>query len=118
MSVAPKIVIKRTWDVTTVEMQESRLTESYQLDAIGQELFRLVDEMDRKKLVLDFSKVQFLSSSAVGMLMSLHQKSKKIGGAFVICGLRKELLKVFEIMKLTKVLKFAKNESDAISQLG
>ena len=118
MSVAPKILIQTMWDVTVVDFQEARLLEAQQIEAIGRELYRLVDEMDRKKLILDFSKVQFLASAAIGILMTLHQKATAIKGTFIICGLRRELMKVFEIMKLTKVLRFAVNEDEALALLG
>jgi len=118
MSVAPKILIQTMWDVTVVDFQEARLLEAQQIEAIGRELYRLVDEMDRKKLILDFSKVQFLASAAIGILMTLHQKATAIKGTFIICGLRRELMKVFEIMKLTKVFRFATNEDEALALLG
>lgn len=118
MSVAPKIMVQRTWDVTIVDLQEARLLEAAQIEAIGKELYRLVDEMDRKKLILDFAQVQFLASAAIGMLMTLHKKSTAIKGTFIICSLRRELMKVFEIMKLTKVFKFAPNEDEALAMLG
>jgi len=82
------------------------------------DLYRLVDEMNRKKIILDFAKVQFLASAAIGMLMNLHRKITAIKGTFVICSLRKDLMKVFEIMKLTKVFKFAANEDEALALLG
>jgi anti-anti-sigma factor len=113
-----KIVIQRMWDVTIVDFQEARLLEVHQIDAISEELSRLVEKMDRKKLILDFSKVQFLASAAIGMLSTLHKKITAIGGTFVICGLRKDLMKVFEIMKLTKVFKFAANEGEAMRMFG
>jgi anti-sigma B factor antagonist len=118
MNVAPKILVQKAWDVTIVDFQEARLLEAQQIEAIGRELYRLVDEMDRKKLILDFSKVQFLASAAIGMLMTLHKKSTAIKGTFIICGLKRDLMKVFEIMKLTKVFRFAANEDEALAQLG
>ncbi len=118
MDVAPKTMIQTMWDVTVVDFQEARLLEAQQIEAIGRELYRLVDEMDRKKLILDFTKVQFLASAAIGMLMNLHKKTTAIKGTFVICSLRRELMKVFEIMKLTKVFKFAANEDEAFALLG
>ncbi len=118
MRTAPKLVIQRMWDVTIVDVQEVRLLDASQIDAIGQELYRLVDQMDRKKLLLDLTKVRFLASAAIGVLMTLHQKTQAIQGTMVICGLRKELMRVFEIMKLTKVLKFAANEGEGLGMFG
>lgn len=118
MSTAPKIVVTKTWEITTVDFQDARLLESYQIESISKELYRLIDEMDRKKIVLDFSKVQFLASAAIGMLMTLNNKANAVKGQLVICGMRKEIMKVFEIMKLTKVFKFAPDEPQALKMLG
>jgi len=73
--------------------------------------------MDRKKLVIDCTKVQFLASAAIGAFVKL-QKSATINGTLIICGLRKELMQVFEITKLTKLFKFAADEKAAWQLIG
>ncbi len=118
MSTAPKLVIQKMWDVTVVDFQEARLLEAHQLEAISNELYRLVDEMDRKKIILDFTKVQFLASAAISMLTMLHNKCKAIQGTFIICGMRKEIMKVFQITKLDRVFKFAQDEAEALRGFG
>jgi anti-sigma B factor antagonist len=118
METGSNIVIQKMWDVTVVNVQEARLVEGHQIEQMSQQLFQLVDEMDRKKLIVDFAKVQFLASAAVGMLLNLHKKSAAIKGTMIICGLRKELMQVFEIMQLTKILKFAPDEGKALKMLG
>jgi len=118
MAAGPGIVVQKMWDVTVVDFQEAKILEVQQLDAIGQELFRLVDDLDRRKIILDFSRVQFLASAAIGLVMNLHRKTTAVKGTLVLCGLRKELMKVFEIMKLTKVLQFAANEGEALKVFG
>lgn len=118
MAAPSGIVVQNMWDVTIVNFEEARLLEVHVIDQIAEQLFKLVDQMDRKKLVLDFSKVQFLASAAVGMLMNLHKKSLAIKGQLVLCGMKKEIMKVFEIMQLTKVLKFAPDEKEALKILG
>jgi anti-anti-sigma factor len=118
MSTTHKILVQKMWDVTVVDLQAAPRREAQQIEAMPKQHYRRVDEMDVKKLILDFGKVQFLASAAIGVLMNLHKKSTAIKGTVIICSLRKELMKVFEIMKLTKVLKFAANEDEALVQLG
>jgi anti-anti-sigma factor len=115
---ASNIIIQKHSDVTYVSIQEARLLESRELEELADQLFQLVEKMDRKKLVVDFAKVQFLASAAIGMLTSLHQKSAAIKGTLVLCGFRKEIYKVFEIMKLTKLLKICDNETEAFAVFG
>ena len=115
---AANILIQKHSDVTLVNIQEVRLLESRQLEELAEQLFQLVDKMDRKKLIVDFSKVQFLASAAIGMVTSLHQKSVAIKGTLVLCGFRKEIYKVFEIMKLTRLLKICDSEKEAFAVFG
>lgn len=115
---APSLLIHTMKDVTVVNFAASSILDTAQIESIAAELYKLVDQMDRRKLLLDFSKVQFLASSAVGVLIQLHKKSRAIGGTLVICSMRKELMKVFEIMKLTSMFKFVANESEALAIYG
>lgn len=118
MGATPNMMIQRMADVTLVTIQEPRLLESHHLELLGEELYRLVDQMDRKKLVVDCTKVQFLASAAIGLFLNLQKKSSAIKGTLIICGLRKELMQVFEITKLTRIFKFAPDEKAALKQLG
>lgn len=112
------IMIQKHSDVTLVNIHEARLLESRDLEALATQLYDLVDKMDRKKLIVDFSRVQFLASAAIGVVTNLHQKSVAIKGTLVLCGFRKEILKVFEIMRLTKLLRICDNEKDAFAVFG
>ena len=112
------IMVQKVLDVTIVDFQEVRLLDTKHIDNIAEQLYQLVDKMDRRKLILDFSKVQFLSSSALGMLLNLHKKSMAIKGMLVLCGLRKDLMKVFEITNLTKLLRFCADEKEALAVFG
>ncbi len=118
MASGAKLVIRTMFDVTIVNFDEARILDAMQIETIGEELYRLVDEMDRKKLILDFTKVQFLSSGAVGVLINLRNKTAAINGTFAICGMRKELLKVFEIMKINKLFTFCADENEALKAVG
>ena len=118
MTAPPKLLVQKMWDVTVVDLQEPRLLESQQLEALGQELYRFVDQLDRRKLILDCAKVQFLASAAIGVLVTLQKKVAGVKGTLVICGLRPELMKVFEITQLTKLFKFAADEKAAFQILG
>ena len=118
MNPASGIMVQKLLDVTTVEFQTPRLMDAKGISTIGEQLYELVEKRDRKKLILDFSKVRFMSSSALGMLVNLHNKSTAIKGVLVLCGLRKDLMKVFEITKLTKILRFCADEKEALAVFG
>jgi len=118
MNGTPKLHTRSIQDVTVVSFDEARLLDASQIQTIGNELYRLVDALSCRKLILDMSQVQFLSSGAVGVLINLRNKLAALKGQLAICGVRPELLKVFELMKLQKVFTFCRDEREALEKLG
>jgi anti-sigma B factor antagonist len=118
MAAAARLLIHPIRDVVIVNFQDASLLDSGQLEAIGTELYDLVDNKNRRKLILDFAKVQFMSSSALGVLITLRKKATAIKGDVVICGLRKDLTRVFEITNLIKMFTFTPNEEAALAHFG
>jgi anti-sigma B factor antagonist len=112
------LLIQSIRDVTVVNFEDTSILDTLQIELISQTLYDLVENRNQKKLVLDFSKVRFLSSSALGMLISLRNKSKAIKGSLAICALRDDLRKVFTISRLEKLFSFYKNEQDALTAFG
>ena len=118
MSTAARLVIQSIRDVTIVRFQESSILDTLLIQRISDELSRLVDAKYTRKLVLDFTDVKFLSSSALGVLVTLKKKSDAIKGEVVLCGLRKDLRKIFKITSLEKLFKFADDERGALEVFG
>ena len=75
------------------------------LERIGQSLNRLVDEEHRQNILLDFTKVRYLSSQAIGMLISLHKKLLQAKGSVELLGVSPQLLQLLKITKLDRILK-------------
>ena len=113
---ASALVISQSEGITFATINTASLTEGTMIDAMAKELYALVDEYDYKKLVVDFRHVGFLSSRMISTLTTLHKKSHAIDGKLVLCGMKPELKKVFQITKLDKILTFADTESDAVKQ--
>ena len=114
---ASGLVVSQIQGVTLVSFRVASILDGAVVEAIADELYGLVDQQAQRKLVLDFTSVQFLSSSMLGVLIALHKKSKAIKGRVILCGLRPQLLKIFNIMKLQKVLEFADDEQEAFKSL-
>ena len=114
----PGLMINQIQGATIVNFRDVSILDGVAVEAIGKELYALVDQQAQRKIILDFTPVRFMSSSMIGVLLSLRKKAEEIKGKVVICGLRSELHKVFNIMKLENILTFADNEHKALSLLG
>ena len=111
------LLVTQLDDVTIVTFRKTSILDSIAVEAIADELYKLVDKEARRKTLLNFSAVRFLSSQMLSVLLNLHQKAGDIGGKVVICAMRDELKRIFKIMNLHKVLHFADGESEATSML-
>lgn len=118
MAGAASLVIHPIRDVTIVNFNETMILDTLQIDKIGQELYALVDERACRKIILDFEKVKMLSSSTLGVLITLRKKSEAIKGTVVMCSMKKELLQIFKITKLEKLFKHYPNEAKALESFG
>lgn len=53
--------------------------------------------------LFDFSKLNIIDSSGLGVLVSIHKRVKERDGKLIIKGLHGEVKKIFELTRLTKV---------------
>ncbi|MFH1417390.1 MAG: STAS domain-containing protein [Planctomycetota bacterium] len=113
-----KLSVEDYAGVTLVKFAESSILETAVIEQLGRDLCHLIDAEHKRKLVLDFSNVKFLSSHALGILLTLHRKAAETKGAIVLCGMRSELKKVFTITSLDKVFKFCRDDAEALASFG
>jgi anti-sigma B factor antagonist len=110
-----RLNVSEVGDVTVVHFRDQRIIEDLGIQEMGQELFHLVEAEGRKKLVLNFSSVGFLSSAALGKLITLDKKVKTRGGVLKLCGIRPEIYEVFAITRLDRLFDIKRDESEALA---
>ena len=75
----------------------------------------LVDEQDKRKLVLDFEKVTYLSSQAIGIVLTLNKKLSGLSGSkLVLCGVGPKLQELIKITRLDRILTIKPTQKEAI----
>ncbi len=109
------LLVSQMHGVTVVNFRHTSILDAAAIEMIRKELCALIDEQARRKVVLDFAHVKFLSSTMLGVLIDLYKKSRLIDGRVVICGLRPQLYKVCKVMNLHKLLEFADDEEQALN---
>jgi anti-anti-sigma factor len=118
MAGSGRLFIHPVRDVTVVNLADASILDAQQVQQIGDELYELVDKQARRKIIIDFGKVRFLSSSALGVLITLRKKADQIKGKVVFCCLRDDLRKVFKITNLEKMFEFHDSEEKALGVFG
>lgn len=109
-----RLVVEDIGDIAVVSFVDKKILDETSIQMIGDDLFRLVDELGRRKILLNFTNVEFMSSAALGKLIRLHQKLAGVGGKLILCGISKGIMEIFELTKLDKMLTIEKDEQKAL----
>lgn len=109
-----RLDIEEVGDVTVAKFVDKKILDETNIQIIGNQMFGLVDEDGRKKIVLDFSNVEYLSSAALGKLITMDKKVKAAKGKLRLCSIRPEIYEVFEITRLNKIFDIRTNQEQAL----
>ena len=109
-----RLEVEDIGDIAVVNFLDKKILDEQNIQAIGEDLFRLVDELGRKKILLNFGNVEFLSSAALGKLITLNRKLQGVRGRLVLCGITKEIREVFEITRLDKLFTIHPDEQSGL----
>ncbi len=107
--------VQKLGGVTVVDFTVASLMDRIDLEKLGGDLYKLVDEQDLRHIILDFSVVQYLSSQAIGILLSLRKKMAALKGShLVMCGVGPRLMELLKITRLDVVFTVKADQKDAL----
>ena len=115
MSSHKRIDVSKVGDVTVVRFVDKKILDEVGIQELGAELFFLIEHDNRRSILLNFENVDFLSSAALGKLITLDRKVKAAQGRLKMSNIRPEILEVFQITKLNKVFDIRAEEAEAVS---
>ena len=109
-----RLEVEDIGDITVVNFVDKKILDEQNIQVIGEQLFSLVDQDGRRKLLLNFGNVEYLSSAALGKLITLNKKLQAVGGRLILCNIDPQIYEVFEITKLDKFFNIQKEEQAAL----
>ena len=59
---------------------------------------------DCRQIIFDFCDVTFMDSSGIGMIIGRYKDAKKRGGTVAISGMSPEIMRIFQISGLAKII--------------
>ena len=100
---------------TIIEFTDASLMDPLVLEEIAQGLYYLVDVEDKRLIILDFERVQYVSSQAIGMVIHLHKKLSSLKRtSLVLCGVGPRLMELIKITRLDRILKIKPTQREAV----
>lgn len=99
--------LREEGDVVVGQFSVSRLSDDQNIEQLGHDLFALVEQFDKRKVVLSMSNVEYLTSSVLGKLITMHRKMHRQQGRLVLCDLQPDVTEIMRISRLNDYFKVA-----------
>lgn len=90
-----------------VVFTDAQILDATVIEQMHREMMTTLDEAQETRVVLDFSRVRFMSSAAMGMLVRVHKKCKQLKKALKLCGLAPQIQQVFRMTNLDRIFDLA-----------
>jgi anti-sigma B factor antagonist len=110
----PRLDLDEIGDVTVATFIDKKILDEANINEVGKQLFALIDEDGRRKIVLDFSVVEYLSSAALGKLITMDKKAKGAKSKLRLCCIKPDIYEVFEITRLNKIFDIKPTLEEAV----
>ena len=113
----PQLIVTRQGKVIVVQLTDRKILDEMNIMRIGDDLNGLVAESDTPQLVIDFSQVGHMSSSALGMLITLHKRIREKDGQLRLCCIQPSIYEVFVITRLNEIFQICQSRQEALADI-
>jgi anti-sigma B factor antagonist len=114
----PHLTVQTIDKATVVEFRTPSLMDPLDLQTIGEHLYELVEQQDKRQIIMDFEKVQYLSSQAIGIVLNMNKKLGALKNSrLVLCGVGPKLMELVKITRLDRVLTIKPSQKEALATI-
>lgn len=99
----PNIMAQYAMDFTYVVFNEEEILEEHQISQLQEALQPIIKKNARKKLMLDFQNVKYMSSAFLGVLVRVNKWVAEEKGTLELNNVDPNIRKVFAITQLDKI---------------
>ena len=111
----PPLSVSHNKDVRVVEFTNNRILDEANIAEIERALGGLIAEQANPKLLLDFATVDYLSSAALGKLITANNLIRQKNGQLRLANIKPQIYEVFVITKLNKLFKIFPTREEALA---
>ena len=114
---SPRLKVSNVGDVTVVELIDRKILDEVNISQIGEQFSALVGQTPQTKFVVDFASVSHMSSSALGMLITLNKRIREKKGELRLCNIQPAIYEVFVITRLNEIFQICRTRQEALDSL-
>jgi anti-sigma B factor antagonist len=119
MAVQPKrlLEVQIIDNVAVVNFVASRILDDQVIEQVGEQLNSLVEQSGHQRILLNFNKVEYLSSAALGKLVVLRKKVETAKGKLALSNIDETIFEAFKITGFDRIFKIFSDEQEALQYL-
>jgi anti-anti-sigma factor len=89
--------------------------DTLEIDSIIDGVLKKLDGKAQEPWITDLSEVSYMGSSMLGLMVNIRQRIRQAGGKLVLCGMKPQLLKIFQACCLERLFSIVKTRAEAIA---
>ena len=110
----PWLEVETVGEVAVVRFTRGRFLDEATVQGVGQQLLQLTELTGCRKFVLNFSKVESMTTALFGKLIALHRQVESQGGRLALCQVGPFLSEIFKILTLPRQIAVFDGEQEAL----
>lgn len=95
----------------------THINDEQNIEELGHELFALTEQFGFHQVILDLSGVEYVTSSVVGKMITLHRKLHRVDGMLVLCELTPGVEDVLQASRLLTYFQHTRSVAHARKML-
>ena len=112
-----RMIVEQAGDVSVVELKDRKILEEMSIMQIGEQLNALVAAAEAPQVIIDFTNVAHMSSSALGILITLHKRIREKRGQLRLCCIQSAIYEIFVITRLNEIFSICQSRQEALGDL-
>ena len=108
------VVAQKNRGVIIAYINEAKLLDERMIGEVGSGLLAAMERAENNMLLINFQSVRFMSSSMIGKIVTLYKKCKGNKINLKLSNISTEIMEVFQLMNLQKLLNIYRDEADAM----
>ena len=101
-------------DITVVRFLMSHMTDEDNIEVFGLDLSALTERFNCDRVIIDAEKIEYVTSSVLGKLITLHRKLHRTDGQMVICNIGEAFGAVLQTSRLHSYFTIAGTVEEAV----
>ena len=103
--------------IHVINFSRGDVLDAYYIEQLGDDMVEYAKKHDNPRILVDMASINHLSSAALGMLVTLKSNVDAVGGRLCLSGIQHDLMQIFKLTKLNKVLEIHETADGALNAM-